>query len=624
MLIVKFALSSGKTKAEDGNSAGDNEIGSRSNAQEPTTASSSPDTGRQKRAAAIAATANFRDVIAAQDAILNSKSPPTKKKGSASSNIAGFGKSGTIGAIKSNAAASKRPKVMKMEGPGYRLSDGVESSPLKKTMGGTRGKQSMFNSEDDVASKLLTSLGGGGRGGNVSNYLRAAMRNAVEKSYEASRASVRVASVDTGEYSFKKVDGPVDGDEMALESEGGEASRGGEMLRKSLYTISYSKGIEGRGCYEEEVEIIGLNVLKSVLESVYNTDSSDGFDDKKVGEGSNDGRLRPVLIAQLSPRAFWSLVYHCHEATKIESSTTQPSVEDMLRSTLPHLDWSHLDRGGRMRVLSEKARENLNQQVAETAPTDTQTSSPNHAEDERVKAVEQLAESVYNTAMAKENEDVKLNDREMRVKAAMARFQNANAATTSSSSSLQPPDQKNDTSTDNWTLITPVEDDMDELIECIMEGSCTTEADTSIIAQTLAGVLLKTVRNWRELANSNPDYISSLFAADTISPRPSHDSIEQWIAAARVRSMDEIMLDILDGDQDALELLRGKAHSGTPRDLLFWKTAPGMLLNTISCSTQEPSSTMWTKSDVRRWIARAKTAMDISTWLEMYTTQTIP
>lgn len=623
MLIVKFALSSGKTKVENGNDVAINEKDSSSNVQELTTAASSTGTGRQKRAAAIAATANFHDVIAAQDAILNNKSPPTKKRSSASSNIAGFGRSGTIGAIKSNAATRKRPKVM--EGPGYRLSDGVESPPLKKPKDGAkhRGEQPMFNSEDDVASKLLDSLGGSGRGRNVSNYLRAAMRNAVEKSYEASRASVRVAAVNTGEYSFKKVDSVVGGEKMALESEGGEASRGDEMLRKSLHTVSYSKGIEGRGCYEEEVEIIGLDVLKSVLESVYNTDSSGGYDDKKVCDGSNDGRLRPVLIAQLSPRAFWSLVYHCHKATKIESSTTRPSVEYMLQSTLPQLDWSHLDRGGRMRVLSEKARENLKQQAAETAPTDTQTLSSNHAEDEKVKAVEELAESVYNTAVAKENEDSKLNDREMRVKAAMARFQNANTAV---SSSLQPPDQKNDTSTDDWTLITPIEDDIDELIECIMEGSSTTEGDTTTlaIAQSLAGVLLKTVRNWRELANSNADYLYSLFADDTISPRPSHDNIEQWITSARVRSMDEIMLDILDGDQDALELLRGKAHSGTPRELLFWKSAPGMLLNTISNSSEESSATKWTKSDVRRWIARGKTAMGVCTWLEMYTTQTIP
>ncbi len=36
--------------------------------------------------------------------------------------------------------------------------------------------------------------------------------------------------------------------------------------------MSYTKGMDGRGTYEERVEIIGLSVLKSVLKSVYNTD----------------------------------------------------------------------------------------------------------------------------------------------------------------------------------------------------------------------------------------------------------------------------------------------------------------------------------------------------------------
>ncbi len=397
-----------------------------------------------------------------------------------------------------------------------------------------------------------------------------------------------------------------------------------EMLQMTLHTLSYSKGIEGRGFYEEEVEIIGLTVLKSVLESVYNTDLSDGYDGENVFEGSNDGRLRPVLIAQLSPRAFWSLVYHCSEASKNDRSTMRQCAEDMLRSILPELDWSHLDRGGRMRILSEKARENLKQQTNQTAPTSAQSSSQNLAEEERVKAVEELAESVYSTALAKENNDVKLNDREMRVKAAMARFQNVNTAT-SLSSSLHPPNMKNDTSTDRWTLITPVEDDIDELIECISEGTNTTEDDASTLAitQSWAGILVKSVRNWRELANSNQEYIISLYPTEAISPRPSHDAIEVWIAAARVRSMEEIMLDILDGDHDAMESLLEKARSSTPRDLFFWRTAPGMLLNTISC-TAEDSSTKWTKSDVRRWIARAKTALGICPWLEMYTTQSVP
>ena len=37
------------------------------------------------------------------------------------------------------------------------------------------------------------------------------------------------------------------------------------------------------------------------------------------------------------------------------------SVEEMLKNMQPELDWSHLERGGRSRTLSEKAKENHRQ-----------------------------------------------------------------------------------------------------------------------------------------------------------------------------------------------------------------------------------------------------------------------
>ena len=86
------------------------------------------------------------------------------------------------------------------------------------------------------------------------------------------------------------------------------------------------------------MEIIGLAALKGVLESVYNTKSYNDPDEND-GNENTDGKemLRPVAIAQMSPCVFWSLVYHCSEATKKDQIPTQSSVEDMLQSTLSHL-----------------------------------------------------------------------------------------------------------------------------------------------------------------------------------------------------------------------------------------------------------------------------------------------
>ena len=81
--------------------------------------------------------------------------------------------------------------------------------------------------------------------------------------------------------------------------------------------------MEGRGRYEEQVEIIGLAALKGVLELVYNTKSSND-PDQNDGDKNTDGKemLQPVAIAQMSPRVFWSLVYHCSEATMKDQIST--------------------------------------------------------------------------------------------------------------------------------------------------------------------------------------------------------------------------------------------------------------------------------------------------------------
>jgi hypothetical protein len=584
-----------------------------------------------------------------------------------------------------------------MGGVGHRLSDGkpfAGSSPPAASRRGGGGAGGAFRSEDDIASKLLSSLGGGGGGaGNVGGYLRSAMRGAVAKSYEASRAAVRVAAVDAGEYALRKVGGGtvVDGGGVVLgtaaddrrdppqrsekrgdDEGGGVAARADDdVLGRTLFAVSYSKGMEGRGTYEEHVEIIGLAVLRSVLESVYNTDpSSDDadFDNASSGGGGEnaDGRLRPVLIAQLSPRAFWSLVYHCSEGSTEDrrptaAATARPSVEDMLRSTLPQLDWSHLDRGGRMRALSEKARENLNQRTAGASSTRSTSNNSRRDDDDaeaRVRAVEDLAESALIAAMADENDGVELTERERRAKAAMARFENVNDAKTISL-------QKNPVKSppeDGWTLLTPHEDDIDELLECIMEGSFTSgegRESSSIAgggnsydeatARSWAVILLdNAVRNWREMANiSDPERILSLLPSsdEERSPPsrrrlPSCDVIGGWIDASRTRSLEEIMLDILDGDQDALESLRENARSCTPRDLTFWKSAPGMLLDAVMTpppprrppdggASVLPSITpderrRWEKADAMRWIRRAGIAMGACPWLGEYTTRSVP
>ena len=68
--------------------------------------------------------------------------------------------------------------------------------------------------------------------------------------------------------------------------------------------------------------------------------------------------LHPLFVAGI-PSYFWSLVHHCSNS----SLSVTKSVEEMLKNMQPGLDWSHLERGGRSRTLSEKAKENCRQEL---------------------------------------------------------------------------------------------------------------------------------------------------------------------------------------------------------------------------------------------------------------------
>ncbi len=131
------------------------------------------------------------------------------------------------------ATPGRRPKVATMEGAGYRLSDGrrfagsllpsVPSRKYGKADGGGCATMGVgaFRSEDDVANKLLSLLGGGGGGGdgggNMGRYVQSAMRGAIAKLYEVSRAAVHTA-IDVGEYALLRVRGGsvVDGGGVVL------------------------------------------------------------------------------------------------------------------------------------------------------------------------------------------------------------------------------------------------------------------------------------------------------------------------------------------------------------------------------------------------------------------------
>lgn len=530
--------------------------------QDPTTAVS---TGRPRRAAAEAATSSFKDVIQAQEAMMKVEKTKSSsnRRITTTNNIASLNK-------------KPSPRKVKIEGVGYRLSDSKAvqgSSPSKRSRThATSATQPIFSSKDDVATTLLSSMSG--RKGNVGNFLRSAMKGAVLKSYEVSRAQVRVSAVENGDYKLERVKGGsiVDGGVVL-----GTASESNEnSLGRTMYQVSYGKGIEGRGQFSEQVEIIGLDALKSTIKMVYNSKTSND----EEGDAT-DGRemLRPAAIAQMSPRMFWSLVYHC------TSNVPRPqSVESMLREMMPEFDWTHLDRGGRKRALSEKAKENLRQEKRATQPADGQ---------DEVRALEEIEDTIMNGLDGQNGDDLRRKRLE-----ALSRLDPGNSAV------------------DNeWKLITPTEEDKDEIIECIRAKNDDVGEE---VANNYASLIMSSeqpcCRNWRELANADLDALTAKFTANTTRLDP--EFILSWIDAAQERSIEEIMLEILDSDQDAFELLSEKANSANPWDLYQWQSYPQLLLDSLE-------STAYSVNDATRWISRANTALQTCAWLEDYSTSIV-
>lgn len=535
---------------------------------------SEPETAvRPKRAAAKAASESFQSVIRHQDKILReekqkSKQSPAKKQ----SNHPGR-KLSTANPTRAAAAAHSR-KMAALPG-GRRLADDSSdhSTPVldhPSTMMGhssvsTRRKlannDSLFKgiqSEDDVSFALISSLESGGfnRHGKVSKILRASMRKTVEKSYEASRAAVRHSSISSGKVEFLQT------------ANGTTENVNNEM---GTCTVQYPKNVEGRGFYQEQVHIITIEMLKAVVQAVY--------DDHQSSEESSSSRemLKPQNMALLSPRVFWSLWYHYHDKSS--------SMEGSLELLLPNLDWSFLYH--RSRQLSEKAKENLRQANEEKM-------EPKDTKDGNVLASIRAVEQVEN-AMATMYDETLVDARQRMAEAALARL-----------------GKQSKIELDDWVLKTPMDIDEDELEECMLESSENVlERD---VLQHCIGILISklTINNWRVLANSTTDDVCRILQDENI--QVSKELVERWISSAQTRSIEEIMLEIIDGNQDLYEILSVELSSSTPKDLSLWRDVPSMIVEEAS------SQVTVSEDDLQKYCNRARKALDSLGWLELYST----
>ena len=288
-----------------------------------------------KRASAKAASASFKNVIASQDAIMKNEKKVTKRKTtSTTGNISGFGNVAAAASKKSN----KQPKKVKMEGSGYRLSDGTSS---------------VDENENQEAELLLSTHG-------------KALGIGLDRAKQRTRAMERVMGACSGNLlKFEEMKGGTNfhgGHVLGKKEDYGDDDEsmsngsGNDVHATRRFKVTYKQTVEGKQKIEEEVMIHteefvskALIALNDILQEDFNED-----------DGEEDTRLRPETLAMHRPHIFWSLVFHFTEGSynKLEART----VHDMIRCLLAtESNVDHLNRGGRKRHMSEKAVENKNQ-----------------------------------------------------------------------------------------------------------------------------------------------------------------------------------------------------------------------------------------------------------------------
>lgn len=516
---------------------------------------------RPKRASAQAASDSFHTIIRAQDKMLREEKQKERLKSNRSRPNTARQKNSTNGR---GAAAAHSRKLATLPG-GRRLCDDgatlpaysddetdVDASRENRKISGKSLFQG-FQSEEDISFALISSLESGGstRNRKVSKILRASMKKTVEKSYEASRAAVRHSAISSGKVEFLKNDCKEENVNNLM----------------GTCTVQYPKNVEGRGFYQEQVHIITPSMLKAVIQAVYDDHSDDA---------SSREMLKPHNMALLSPRVFWSLWYHYHEHSS--------NIEGALELLLPNLDWSFLHH--RSRQLSEKAKENLRQA--------NQKMGVKHDTGGNVAAGIKAVETVE-TAMATMYDETVMDARQRAAEAALSRLGK----------------QTDVVDTDDWNLKTPIDVDEEELEECILD--CENGPETSVVKGCISVLISKlSLNNWRMLANASAEKICKSLKDEGI--HVSEAMVDTWISSAQIHSIEEIMLEIIDGNQDLYEVLSDELSSCTPKDLSLWCDIPSMI---IEEATSDISAS---EDDLKKYCNRAKKALNSLGWLELYST----
>jgi hypothetical protein len=538
-------------------------VGSEKNGSESPTVVATPSTKRQ---AAVKATASFADVIRQQDELMRQEAEATaasKRKKQAAAAASSPVRRTQSARTKTSSSA---PKAFAST-TGRRLHDGTTIGPARK-------KQHR-ESHQDPALALLEAVGGSSNDRD-SRLIRRGWKQAVQDAAERSKAVARLAAVAAGRFHITVA--YADSNKSSCSSPHDHPIRHEEEDKIVKCQIRFPKGVQGRGDYvDENVDILTEAVLQSVVAAIYPV---------------NPEALRPENLALLSPRFFWSIVHYLQQ----QQSLQQPQ-EHVARSAVdiglglqqlqPDLDWSFLKR--RRQLLSAKALENLRQQEQQqtTVTTDGDWQAAAHA----IEAVEQAMGNLQ--TLERRQKQSRL------LSAAMDR-------------------------SSRFVVLTPTETDLDELRECCSQGCDSALSDTTI--EAFAQTLVKKcgVHNWRELANCNAHVLLDALQK-YLDDDVDKSMVQAWIDHAQLNSLDEIVVEICQGNTIAVEVLRDGAHSGTPKDLAAWRGIADSLHYELATSVSSGAvitdvSSLPSKGALAQWCDRAHEALNQLEWLNLYVT----
>jgi hypothetical protein len=142
------------------------------------------------------------------------------------------------------------------------------------------------------------------------------------------------------------------------------------------------------------------------------------------------------------------------------------------------------------------------------------------------------------------------------------------------------------------------------------QGGCRlVDDEVELITGPEIGILLEQcgIKTRKDLANSNkPQLVRRLTLGPIGSNKEIIDELDSFIEQARLEEVDDLMLDLVDGDDEVLKILN-QQKLGTPGDLL--KTPPDLIRRLFNHLSEEK---------IKTWQAKAAAFLKKIPWLDAW------